>query len=156
MRTARLDNERGLALVVSLFCLVVIGAIVAGNFFAGRLEQQSGQNMFFVSEASEGAEAGLSDALVTVSPAALETLPVGGDPLLLSSITLAPGISSTPEISRLTATLFLIHARGIRANAAGEALASRGVGALVHVVTGATPSAPARLQVIERGWFQLY
>lgn len=156
MRTARLDNERGFALLVSLFCLVVIGAIVAGNFFAGRVEQQSGQNMLFVAEALEAAEAGLSDALATVSPAALEALPVGGDPLLLSTISLTPGISSIPEISRLTATLFLIRARGVRANAAGEALASRAVGALVHVVTGATSSEPARLQVIERGWFQLY
>jgi hypothetical protein len=156
MRTAKLDDERGFALAVSLFCLVVIGALVAGNFFAARLEQQSGQNMIFVAEASEAAEAGVSDALATVSPAALESLPVGGDPLLLSTISLGPGVSSAPEISRLTATLFLIRARGIRANAAGEPLASRGVGALVHVVTGATSSEPARLLVIERGWFQLY
>jgi hypothetical protein len=155
MRTARLDNERGIALAVSLFCLVVIGAIVAGNFFAGRLEQQSGQNMFLVAEASEAAEAGLSDALATVSPTALGTLLVGGDPLLLGTISLAPGVSSTSEVSRLTSTLFLIRSRGIRANAAGVALASHGVGALIRVVTDGASSEPARLLVIERGWFQL-
>src|SRR6187402_455515 len=99
MRTAKLDDERGFALAVSLFCLVVIGAIVAGNFFAARLEQQSGQNMFFVAEASEAAEAGVSDALATVSPTVLESLPVGGDPLLLSTISLGRGVSSAPEIS---------------------------------------------------------
>ncbi|HKH82955.1 MAG TPA: hypothetical protein VKA25_04650 [Gemmatimonadales bacterium] len=155
MRTAKLDDERGIALAVSLFCLVVVGAIVAGNFFAARLEQQSGQNMFFVAEASEAAEAGVSDALATLSSAAFESLPVGGEPLLLSPISLGPGVSSAPDISRLTATLFLIRARGTRANAAGDALASRGVGALVQVA-GATSSEPARLLVIERGWFQLY
>src|SRR3954447_14919587 len=118
MRTRPLENERGIALAVALFCLVVIGAIVAGNFFAGRLEQQSGRNMFFVAEALEAAEAGVADALTTVTSEVLETLPVGGSPMVLSTTSLGPNVSSNRDISRLTATLFLIRARGVRANVA--------------------------------------
>ena len=44
MRGSRVSNERGIALAVAVFALVVIGALVAGAFFAGRLEQQTGQN----------------------------------------------------------------------------------------------------------------
>jgi hypothetical protein len=156
MRTRPLENERGIALAVALFCLVVMGAIVAGSFFAGRLEQQSGRNMFFVAEASEAAEAGLADALETVTPEALEPLPLGGSPMVLSTMSLGPGVSSSREISRLTATLFLIRARGVRADLAGGALASRAVGALVHVVHESTSQEADRALVIERGWIQLY
>jgi hypothetical protein len=156
MRTRTVDNERGMALAVSLFCLVVIGAMVAGNFFSGRLEQQSGRNMFYVAEASEAAEAALADALETVAPEALETIPMGGSPMVLSTMSLGPGVSSNREISRLTATLFLIRARGVRADVAGEALASRAVGALVHVIPGSTSQEAGPAMVIERGWIQLY
>ena len=52
-----------MALAMALFALVVIGLLVAGRFFAGRLEQQSGQNTLYAAQAAEAAEAGLSDAL---------------------------------------------------------------------------------------------
>ena len=35
MRAPRLSDERGIALAVAIFALVVIGALVAGTFFAG-------------------------------------------------------------------------------------------------------------------------
>ena len=54
MQASRVSNERGMALAVAIFALVVIGALVAGTFFAGRLEQQSGQNTFYASQAAEG------------------------------------------------------------------------------------------------------
>ena len=46
MRARRLSDERGIALAVAVFALVVIGALVAGTFYAGRLEQQTGRNTF--------------------------------------------------------------------------------------------------------------
>ena len=63
MRASRVSSERGIALAVAVFALVVIGALVAGTFFAGRLEQQTGQNTMFATQAGEAAEAGLSDAI---------------------------------------------------------------------------------------------
>ena len=64
MSTSRVSNERGMALAVAIFALVVIGALVAGTFFAGRLEQSSGQATVYASQAAEAAEAGLTDAIV--------------------------------------------------------------------------------------------
>ena len=63
MSTSRISNERGMALAVAIFALVVIGALVAGTFFAGRLEQSSGQATVYASQAAEAAEAGLIDAV---------------------------------------------------------------------------------------------
>ncbi len=63
MQASRVSNERGMALAVAIFALVVIGALVAGTFFAGRVEQQSGQNTFYASQASEAAEAAMAQTL---------------------------------------------------------------------------------------------
>ena len=37
-------DERGMALPLAVFALVIIGALVAGIFFTGRVEQRSGSN----------------------------------------------------------------------------------------------------------------
>ena len=44
MRISRLNGERGMALAVAIFALVVIGALVAGAFFAGYQEQRTGRS----------------------------------------------------------------------------------------------------------------
>ena len=72
MRAPRMNNERGVALAMAIFALVIIGILVAGSFFAGRLEQQSGQNTLFAAQAAEAAEAGLSDALGTYNATTLQ------------------------------------------------------------------------------------
>ena len=51
MGARRLTNERGIALAVAIFALVVIGALVAGTFFVGRVEHQSGQNTVYAAQA---------------------------------------------------------------------------------------------------------
>jgi hypothetical protein len=147
--TPHSSDERGIALAVALFALAVIGAIVAGNFFAGRLEQQSGRNTLFAHQAAEGAEAGLSDATSNISAATLESLPVGGEPLDLGTLTLEGRVSVSRQVSRLTANVFLIRARGIRTDAAGAPLAARSLGSMVRLVN-------TDVTVIERGWVQLY
>src|SRR5919106_4115811 len=81
MRARRLSDERGIALAVAVFALVVIGALVAGTFFAGRLEQQTGRNTFMAAQAAEAAEAGLNDAVATQTAASLLALPIDPDPL---------------------------------------------------------------------------
>ena len=74
-------NERGMALALALFALVVIGGIVASNFFAGMLEQQSGRNVLFVAQAAEAAEGELWEAMSNSPVSALRALQVGGSPL---------------------------------------------------------------------------
>ena len=63
MRFSKLrKDEQGMALILAVFGLVVIGALVAGSFFVGRVEQISGYNTTWASQAGEAAEAGLGYA----------------------------------------------------------------------------------------------
>ena len=155
---AGLNDESGIALAIAVFALAVIGALVGGTFFVGRLEQQSGRNAFFAVQAGEVAEAGLSDAIATVAVTTLEALPVGGAPFDIGTLTLAGGVSASRQVTRLTGSLFLIRSRGVRHSAAGTTLAVRSLGLLVRLGPAADSAADsgrvARLG--ERGWVQLY
>jgi hypothetical protein len=135
MRTPRLKDERGIALAVALFALVIIGALVAGTFFSGWQEQQSGQNTFFAGQAAEAAEAGISDAIGTATPASLLALAAGGPVANLGTVSLGSGVDASWQLSRLTGSLFLIRSVGNRRNAAGTVLATRSAGSLIRLVT---------------------
>ena len=116
-----------------MFALAVIGALVAGSFFAGRLEQQSGQNVFFAAQAREAAEAGLARALAEADAAALDALPTGGTELDLGVAPVGNAVTVRTSAMRLTSRLFLLRAEGTRHNAIGGALATRTLGLLVEV-----------------------
>jgi hypothetical protein len=136
MRATPVSNERGIALAVAIFALVVIGALVAGVFFAGRLEQQTGQNTLYAMQASEAAEAGLADAVNSQTATGMLALAV--DPTLNTPLTTtsfgASHASSTNTITRLTDNVFLIKAIGTRTDAANGALAVRSLGQLIRLV----------------------
>ena len=66
MRTPDVRGERGIALVVAVVSLVVIGAIVAGTFFVSTVEQRSAQNVIFAAAAQQAAEAGLEDGVANI------------------------------------------------------------------------------------------
>jgi hypothetical protein len=135
MRSPRMNDERGVALAMAIFALVIIGILVAGSFFAGRLEQQSGQNTLFAAQAAEAAEAGLSDALgVTYSSAStLQAIPVGTSSAG-ATVTLASGTTYTPSVDRLSDGLFLYRSVGSR-QSAGTTVATRSVGTLVRLLS---------------------
>jgi hypothetical protein len=156
MRGAERTDERGIALAVAIFALVIIGALVASNFFAGRLEQQSGQNSLFARQAAEGAETGLREALATVPANTLAALPVGGAPLDLGASVLSPRVRVERQAVRLTSTLFFFRVRGTRQDAAGGPLAARALGMLVHLVPDPAGGAPQVVRLTQRSWVQLY
>lgn len=155
-------GESGLALAAAMFALAVIGALVASSFFAGRLEQQSGQNVFFAGQAREAAEAGLAEAMVELDVAALEKLPPGGAPLDLGTATVGEHVTVHSQVARLTTRLLLIRAQGTRHNAAGAALATRALGLLVQLAppgaasTTETGDGPKVTRLAERSWVRLY
>jgi hypothetical protein len=139
MRARRLSDERGIALAVAVFALVVIGALVAGTFFAGRLEQQTGTNTFMAAQAAEAAEAGLSDAIAGQTAATL--LAVKADPVdsteVLGALTVGyPGnyVTATREVRWLNNNLFLVRSIGTRSSASGAQMASRSLGQLIRLV----------------------
>jgi hypothetical protein len=153
---SRLRDRRGIALVLAMFALVVLGAIVAGTFFAGRLEQQSGENALYAGQAREAAEAGLTDAVATLAPTSLSALATGGPPQILAPISVGAGVSVERQVSRLTSTLFLLTARATRHDAGGGPLASGAAGLLVHLLPDSATRVPVVVPLRDRSWLQLY
>lgn len=138
MRVRRLSDERGIALAVAVFALVVIGALVAGTYFAGRIEQQTGRNTMYASQAAEAAEAGLGDAIAGQTAASLLALQTDPDSTVsLGSYTVgvaADSVTAARSIRWLTDNLFLFRSDGRRSSANGTQLASRSLGQLVRLV----------------------
>jgi hypothetical protein len=150
MRVTRMSNERGIALAVAVFALVVMGALVAGIFFAGRLEQQSGQNAVYAAQAAEAAEAGLSRAIAGQTSTAMLAMAVdpAGTPTLTTS-TFGSNATYSTGVRRQTTDLWLVKSVGKRTNAASGAIATRTLGQLVRLNT-ANISVAAGLTAIGR------
>ena len=154
-------EESGVALVTAVFALAIIGALVASSFFAGRLEQQSGQNTFFATQAREAAEAGLNESFANLPAEMLASLPPGAE---LELGTHVVGADATVEnaVARLNSRLFLIRAVGRRTDLGGTVLATRTLGLLVQLIVsdpaagGEAENSPGIARLAERAWIQLY
>lgn len=133
MKTPRLSDERGIALAMAVLALVVIGALVAGTFFAGRIEQRSGENTLYAAQAFEAAEAGAGATISNWSPSAYNNAVVGAD-IVLPTVTVLGSNVYTPTVTKLNATTFLVRSEGAHRDAAGNALSRRVVGTLVRLV----------------------
>jgi hypothetical protein len=134
MRVTRVCNERGIALALAVFALVVIGAIVAGVFFAGRLEQQTGMNAVYAAQASEAAETGLNRTVENQTPQIL--LAMAKAPVGTPAWTTTPFGATTSystRVRRLTDELWLVESIGSRNNAGGGQLAQRTLGQLIRL-----------------------
>ena len=154
-------DEAGIALAAALFSLAVIGALVASTFFAGRLEQQSGQNMFFAVQAQEAAETGLAETTGSLDAASLQALSVGGVPLDLGTKAVGEQATVRVSVGRLSSRLFLMRARGERNDAAGGILATKTLGLMVQLAPGESEDleaagAPVVAPLVERAWVRLY
>jgi Tfp pilus assembly protein PilX len=135
MRGPRLSDERGIALAVAIFALVVIGALVAGTFYAGRLEQQTGENSFYANQAGEAAQAALTQAVQTETSAALLAMATDPNtqPTSLSSLSLGGKVYGNSTVQRLTASVWLVKATGQKTNAQGGQLATKSVAQLIRL-----------------------
>ena len=133
MRGPRLSDERGIALAVAIFALVVIGLLVAGTFYAGRLEQQSGENGFYANQAGEAAQAALTQTLQTTSAATLLAITPGMTPPAGPSVSLAGHSGATTTIKALTSSVWLVTSIGSKTNASGTQLATRSLAQLVRL-----------------------
>ena len=148
--------KRGVALAAAVFALAVMGGLLAGIFGVALLEQQSGQNLLYLSQAAEAAEAHLWEAVAETPDSVLISLLPGGPPLTLAPSSAIPGATGVIQVHRLADNLFLIRSQAFRLNADGNPLASRVVGLLAQ--RGAdTLASPHSLQPIDqRPWLQLY
>ena len=145
-------DQRGVALAVAVFALAVMGGLVAGNFMAGWIEQQSGRNTLFAFQAAEAAEAELREAAALAPHGALVALAPGGAAHSLGTASF-DGITVQREVLRLTGNLFLIRTRASRLDAEGTPLATRSLGLLVKL---SADSAGGMMPLTQRPWVQLY
>jgi hypothetical protein len=124
-----------MALAVAIFALVVIGALVAGVFFAAQLEQRTGRNTLYATEAAQAAEAGADVVLADWDQFDFNNL-ANGDSAVLATTTLGAASGHTsyaPKVLRLNDDLFLIRTLGTRTDASGSIMAQRLVGTMARL-----------------------
>ena len=69
-----LQNERGMALALAIFALVVVGALVAAAFFAGTQEQRVGENWRRLQQSFGAAETGLNEVIRCWDPQRINSM----------------------------------------------------------------------------------
>jgi hypothetical protein len=111
MTTIR-NDERGIALAVAIFALVIVGALVAGAFFAGTQEQRVGENSRRMQQSFGVAEVGTAQQVATWDPATRNITPI----YPAGSVTLADAPSTSGvyggRILKLNENLYLIDITG--------------------------------------------
>jgi hypothetical protein len=122
-------DDRGIALPVALFALVVIGTLIAGVFFTARLEMRGGESAMSAIRASEAAQAGLQVGVpntVTIGAALADGGSVTGTQTQIGT----SASYYTYTVTRLNYYLFLVRSLGeYRVN--GVTIAKRTMAQLV-------------------------
>lgn len=124
----RNQNERGIALPIAIFALVIIGALVAGAFFIGFQEQKVGRNSVKVQQAFAAAEAGAQGQTAAWVPGAMNSMAVGSTAAFAGVLTAKSGWYRG-DVRRLNGQLFLIRSEGFSADSS----ARQQVGMLVRL-----------------------
>jgi hypothetical protein len=145
------SSERGTALPLVLFALVVIAALAGGGFAAALLEQRIGRNALFAMQAEGAAEAGVGAVLAGWDDHSLSLLSPG-DSVTLPGVPLPGGGRYTPAVMRLNRELFLLRVEGARHDAEGGMLARRRLGLLVRLSDSVVPGLPPAWPVPGRAW----
>jgi hypothetical protein len=123
-----------MALAVAIFALVVIGALVAGAFYASTLEQRTGRNSMFAAEAAQAAETGPMAVLANWDAYALNNTQNGWTtPLGTSNMNNRTDLKYTVSATRLNDELFLLTSLGSRVDGAGSELARSSVATLARL-----------------------
>ena len=118
-RTHRPAPRRGFALAVALFALVVIGALIAGVFFASTQEFRIGRNTLTQQRAFAAAEYGLNNAISTWNTDSLRAVGIGQS---RTSAFSNAGMAGTVKVTRLGTMSFWVVSEGLAGpNSAADA-----------------------------------
>lgn len=107
----RAANERGIALAVAIFALVVVGALVAGAFFVGFQEQTVGRNTVRAQQAFAAAQEGAHLQVASWVAGVNNQMPVGATAQFQGVLGDGTG-SYRGTVRRLNNMLFLIETEG--------------------------------------------
>ncbi|HMA44245.1 MAG TPA: pilus assembly PilX N-terminal domain-containing protein [Gemmatimonadales bacterium] len=108
------QDERGIALAIAIFALIVVGVLVAGAFFAGTQEQRVGVNSRRVQQAFGVAEVGVAERLATWRPDSLNQrgiYPADSVPIPPTAAPFGTG-SYGGIVAKLNPDMFLIDVTG--------------------------------------------
>lgn len=119
----RPGNERGMALTLALFALVIIGAMITGTMVLGRLDMTGGRMASLSKQANEAAEAGLAEVMARW-PREFNMIGVGVDSVL-PTVTLGGNLRYSPVLTRMNGGHYLLRVQGERLGASGQVLTSR-------------------------------
>jgi len=106
----RLSSERGIALAVAIFALVVVGGLVAGSLFVATQEQRVGRNTLQQQTAFNAAEAATQEVLLNWTTGTYNTMVVGGT---ITTTGTAPGGGwYRRSIQRLSQMIYVVRTDG--------------------------------------------
>jgi hypothetical protein len=111
-------NERGIALAVAIFALVVVGGLVAGSLFVATLEQRVGRNTLRQQSAFNAAEAATQQAVLDWSAGGYGSLAVGGS--VTTTGTATGGAWYRRTVRRLSQMLFMVSTEGFSADSSSR------------------------------------
>jgi hypothetical protein len=119
----------------------VVGALVAGAFLAGHLEQRTGRSTLYAQQAADAAEAGAAETIASWDALDLNAL-APGTSIALPPVSLAGRSAYRSTVSRLNGQIFLVQSLGTRVNAGGNTLARKTVGIVARLASlGSGPEA---------------
>lgn len=104
-------NERGIALPMAIFALVVIGGMVAGSFFIATQEQAVGRNSLQLQQAFAAAEEGAQVQAANWQSAGYNSLATGDSATFSGTINSNTGWYRG-SVRRLSDLLFLVRSEG--------------------------------------------
>ena len=140
-----------MVLPLTLFTLVVLGALVACGFALALLEQRAGRNVLYAVQAAGAAESGAAATLGRWDALGLGSLPVGASTALPGAALPGPAVYA-PSVTRLNAELYLIRVGGTRLDAGGGLLARRVLSAVVKAPDSVPPGSSPVVPLTHRAW----
>jgi hypothetical protein len=128
--------RRGIALVLSIVAIVVIGALIGGAFFSSSQEYRIGRNSIVEQRAFAAAEMGVNNALLRYGPGSNALIPVTlgnpGDTNQFTTVT-PMGDSAKVTVTRLTNNAIWIASAGSAGQALGGTRSVRHSNLLMNV-----------------------
>jgi hypothetical protein len=125
-------NERGIALPLVMFVLVILGVIIAGTFYVARLELKTGDNTVAASQAAATAEAGVDSVLSGWNSSVFNGMAVAAE-TTFTSVSMGGNASYTATLRRLSNSLFMVRADGRQDFPGGGTQGRRQVSKLVRL-----------------------
>lgn len=110
MRTLYRNNREGMALAMAMFAIVVIGALIAGAFFASNQDFKIGRNSLVAQRAFTAAEFGLNKTMAEWDQSLNLAIKVGKDTAF--NYTTGDGAQSTVRITRANDLTYWVVSEG--------------------------------------------